>query len=100
MGDCTVSFEETVTPPEAAEMVGLPLLPEIVVTVKVTDVWPAATKTVAGTVATAVLSLDNVTVRPSVGAAAITSTFPCTVLPLRVVEGVRSTQRESQWFPR
>ena len=52
-----------------------------VVTVKVLLVLPAGTVTVAGTVATAVLPLVNVTTMPPVSAAAFKLTVPVEVAP-------------------
>ena len=53
----------------------------LVETVKVAVLAPAATRTLAGTVAAAVLLLERVTVTPPVGAAPVTVTVPVDVLP-------------------
>src|SRR5713226_2615208 len=53
----------------------------IVVTVNVALVAPAATVTLTGTVAAAVLLLDSVTTAPPPGAAPVSATVPCVVFP-------------------
>jgi len=62
-----------------------------VVTVKVFVVVPAATVTLAGTVATAVLELERVTTAPPVGAAPLRVTVPVDELPPTTVVGERVT---------
>jgi hypothetical protein len=52
-----------------------------VVTVKVALVAPAATVTLAGTVAAAVLLPESVTTAPPEGAAPVSVTVPCEELP-------------------
>jgi hypothetical protein len=52
-----------------------------VFTANVADVAPAATGTVAGTVATAALALVNLTVAPPAGAAAVSVTVPVEFAP-------------------
>ena len=54
---------------------------ELVVTVKVALLAPAAMVTLPGTVAAVVLLLDRVTTAPPVGAAALSVTVPWDVLP-------------------
>jgi hypothetical protein len=54
---------------------------ELVFTVKVALLAPDAILTLAGTVAAAVLLLDRVTTTPGEGAAALSVTVPCDVLP-------------------
>ena len=61
-----------------------------VVTVNVAVVLPAATATVAGTVAD-VLLLDSATEIPPVGAAALKVTVPVDELPPVTVVGLRDT---------
>ena len=63
----------------------------LVFTVKVAVVAPAATVTFAGTVATAVLLLVNVTVAPPTGAAALKVTVPVEGLPFVTEVGFRLT---------
>lgn len=52
-----------------------------VLTVNVALVAPAATVTLTGTVAAAVLLLDSVTTAPPLGAAPVNATVPCVVFP-------------------
>ncbi len=57
-----------------------------VLTVNVALLAPAATVTLAGTVATAVLLLDKVTTAPPLGAPPLSVTVPCTeLLPTTLV---------------
>jgi hypothetical protein len=60
-----------------------------VVTVKVFEAVPAATITLAGTVATAVLELLRVTVAPPVGAYPFNVTVPVDGLPPTTETGAR-----------
>ena len=67
-------------------MVAVALAPDTVATVKLALVCPAATVTLAGTVAAALL-LDNVTAMPPVGAAAVSVTVPVELAPPVTVLG-------------
>ena len=62
---------------------------DVVVTVKVALVAPAATVTLAGTVAAAVLALLRPTTAPPAGAPAVNVTVPCDELPPRPRSGSR-----------
>jgi hypothetical protein len=61
------------------------------VTLKVADVDPAGTVTLAGTVATAVLLLVSTTEAPPVGAAPFKRTVPVELLPPTTLVGLRDT---------
>src|SRR3989441_668152 len=80
-GGETVSSTVLVTPPkEAAIVMVVDVVTEVVVTVKLAVVDPAATVTLAGTVATTVLLLERVTTVAAEGAG-LMLTAPCEVLP-------------------
>ena len=68
------------------------LATELVVTVNVAVVDPAATVTLAGTCAAVVLLLVNPTVAPPVGAAALNVTVPVDELPPVTLVGFRETE--------
>jgi hypothetical protein len=70
-------------------LVRLPTL--LVVTWKVALVAPAATVTLAGTCAAAVLLLVNPTVAPPVGAAPLSVTVPVAELPPATLVGFTAT---------
>jgi hypothetical protein len=60
---------------------GVAVVTDVVVTVKVAAVCPAATVTVAGTAATVALLLPSVTTAPPAGAALLSVTVPCELTP-------------------
>ena len=60
-------------------------------------VLPAATVTLAGTVAAAGVSLDSVTTTPPVGAGLINVTVPVAGLPPSNEDGVRVTEATDNW---
>jgi hypothetical protein len=81
-GGFTVSVAGFVLLPMDAVMDGVAIAPTaFVVTGKVTEVSPAGTVTLIGTVAAAVLLLDNVTVAPPAGAGAVRVTVPVEETP-------------------
>jgi hypothetical protein len=65
------------------------VLTELVFTVKVELMAPEGMVTLAGNVAAAVLLLDRVTTTPGEGAAALSVTVPCDVLPPPTLVGFR-----------
>jgi hypothetical protein len=75
--DVTVSEADLVTPPYAAEMlIVVDASTALVLTVNDALVVPAATVTLDGTLATAVLLLESVTSAPPAGAAPLSVTVP------------------------
>jgi len=92
-GGETVKTALVVAPPNEPEIVtGVDEATGCVVTVKVLLVLPAATVTLAGTVATAVLLLDIVTTAPPLGAAALSVTVPVEELPPTALVGLTVTE--------
>jgi hypothetical protein len=63
----------------------------VVVTENVAVVWPAATVTLAGTAATAVLLLPRVTTNPPFGATPVNVTVPVEPAPPVTVDGLNDT---------
>jgi len=87
---------ETVVPDAVALIVAVEsVVTPMVETVNVADVCPAATSTVAGTVALAVSEL-SVTDKPPVGAADDNVTRPVLVAPPTTDAGVNARDREQQ----
>src|SRR5215216_2260582 len=87
---CTVMVQDLVMPPADAMIVDdWLLLTLLVVTAKVALVDPAGTVTLAGTVAAAVLLLDNETVKPPDGAAEVRVMVPVAELPPTTAVGLR-----------
>src|SRR5262249_6275190 len=87
----TVNTAVRVTPPKLAEMVGaVEAVTVDVAIVKVALVAPAATVTLAGTVATA-LELLRLTTAPPAGAPEVSVTVPCDELPPTTELGARLT---------
>lgn len=88
-GGITVSVAVRVAPPNAPLMVaGVEVVTDTVLTVNATLVTPAATVTLAGTVATLVLLLDSVTTAPPEAAALVSVAVPCEALPPTTLVGV------------
>jgi hypothetical protein len=88
-GGVTVSVAVFVAPPYAPVIVtGVDAPTALVVTLNVALVAPAATMTLAGTVATAVLLLDSVTTAPPAGAALVSVAVPCAALPPTTLVGL------------
>lgn len=63
-----------------------------VATVKIVDVLPVGTITLAGTVAALVLPLERVTKAPPVGAGPVRVTVPVDKVPPVTLDGLRDTE--------
>jgi hypothetical protein len=82
-----------VTPPDAAEIATpVAVVTDVVVTVNVPVVDPAATLTVAGTAATEEFALESVTPAPPVGAAPLSVTVPCDDAPPMTLAGASAIE--------
>jgi hypothetical protein len=89
VGGATVSEADRVVPLYDPEMVTeVNESTALVLTVKLALVAPAATVTLAGTVATPVLLLDRLTTTPPLGAAALSVTVPVDELPPVTLDGL------------
>ena len=91
-GGVTVSTAVRLTPANVPPMVAeVDETTETVLTVNVALVAPAATVTLAGTVAAAVLLLVRVTTAPPEGAALVSVTVPCDAVPPVTLAGLTAT---------
>jgi hypothetical protein len=89
---CRLAF--LVTPPTEAEMLTVEVCPTgLVVTPKLAVIAPAATVTLAGTVATVGWLLVRPTAKPPEGAGPLRVTLPITVAPPGTLVGLRVTSR-------
>src|SRR5881296_2214137 len=91
-GGVTVSVAVLVAPPKAPVTVSeVEAATALVVMEKVALIEPAATVTLAGTVATAVLLLDNVTTAPPAGAAVVNVAVPWAAAPPVTLVGLTAS---------
>jgi hypothetical protein len=82
VGGCTVSVAVRVVPPKVAESTtAFVAATDTVLMVKPALAEPAATVTLAGTEAMAAFALDRTMTTPPLGAAPVSATVPCEVLP-------------------
>ena len=89
----TVRVAILVVPLKVAEIVGLfVVVTTLVLIVKVAVVPPLATVTLAGTLATAILPLVNVTTAPSLGAGPLRVTVPVELLPPNTLVGLNASE--------
>jgi hypothetical protein len=86
-----VSVAVRVAPADPVIVTGVDADTADVVTVKVRLVLPAATVTLAGTVATDVLLLDSETTVPPDGAALVSVTVPCELPPPVTLAGLNES---------
>src|SRR5437867_292929 len=84
----TVRVAVRVTPPVPAIVTAVDVATELVVTAKLALVAPAATVTLAGTVATAAFELERLTRSPPIGAALVRVAVPVAEPPPVTVKGV------------
>ena len=79
-------------PTEALIVRLVELATDFALTVKLALMAPAATVTLAGTVAAPVLLLDRFTTRPPDGAALLSVTMPCELPPLATLAGFNASK--------
>jgi hypothetical protein len=91
-GGVTVRTALRLAPPNTPPMVaGVDTATDTVLTLKVALVAPAATVTLAGTVAAAALLLVSVTTAPPAGAALVSVTVPCDAVPPVTLAGLTAS---------